>query len=484
MFLVNGYLVSFALSIIPFAVYYQKSFRLVEYFHCLKTFKICVAFFYFVFFYLFILVLFTFYDILTITHDKLWLQRKEEIGLGFILIFELIIMVIAPLIYVYLRKIEEKGKDNIDYNYNNVLGMYFGCVMLLNIGNWLFGSYYDDKKLNGTNYGFNNLVPEGLAIYSKIDHRLSQFIYFNFSLLMAIGKFIGFTYLPYGMSKFVSEFIFISNNQAGNDSMNTNVNINTSQESNQSERNNDAIEFYSAHEDYQHLASPISNSINANDSELKGFAMFSFGICSFALIVFIIYTKISIIYVKLFYNICGVDCGFLAYRYDEIISLESILTQVSFYSNDYFKLEYFIFAYLILFRMLTLIHSMSIKGISFLWVTYTQPNTAMTSFQLIHFLSNILFASFVLIYDFTYLLPDFMRFNGLDPICDYSLIQKSYCGVSFFGLIFIKVSMNYHLLMYWDIFASLIFITNSFLWAYRLIITPGIKYMSKVLNFK
>lgn len=489
MCLFNGYLVSFALSIVPFAVYYKKSFWLNEYFLCLSKLKVMMAFSYFVFLYLLILVAFTFYDILTITHDKLWLQRKEEIGLGFILLFEVVIMVIAPFLYVYSRKInnDDKDKDKDDIVNYNALGMYFGIVILFNISNFLFGNYYDAQNVNGTNYGFSSIVPEGLAIYSKIDHRLYQFIYFNFGLLMAIGKFIGFTYLPFGMSKFVSELIFISLNENAKTTKNHN-NEKSSQE-NLTLNNAEAIELYSSDEANQNLlisfpTNPIEQTnIKANnENEFRSFALFLFGIASFALILFIIYTKMSIIYIKLFYNICGVDCGLLAYRYDEIISLETILAKVSEYSNDYLKWNYFAFAYLLFFRMLTLIHSMSIKGISFLWIIYTEPNSAMTSYQLTHLLTNILFASFVLIYDFTYLLPDYMRFNGLDPICDYSLIQKSYCGVSFFGLVFIKISMNYHLFMYWDIIASLIFITNSILWAYRLIIIPGMIYIVEVCN--
>ena len=34
-------------------------------------------------------------------------------------------------------------------------------------------------------------------------------------------------------------------------------------------------------------------------------------------------------------------------------------------------------------------------------------------------------------------------FSTLDLFCDFSMINKSYCGVSFFGLVFIRISMNY-----------------------------------------
>ena len=96
----------------------------------------------------------------------------------------------------------------------------------------------------------------------------------------------------------------------------------------------------------------------------------------------------------------------------------------------------------------------------------------MLVYHIIQIYGTILFTGIVLLYDFTYLLPDYIRFNGLDPLCDYSLINKSYCGVSFYGLLFIKISMNFHLFMYWDIIASGVFITNGIIWSFRLIIRP------------
>jgi hypothetical protein len=175
------------------------------------------------------------------------------------------------------------------------------------------------------------------------------------------------------------------------------------------------------------------------------------------------------------YNICGTDCGLLAYRFDDVLSLETVTNLLSNFSqnlNMLVKFDFLFFAFLLLFRALTIYKSFSLKGISFMWKIFYKPDSEMVTYHIIQIYGTILFTGIVLLYDFTYLLPDYIRFNGLDPVCDYTLINKSYCGVSFYGLLFIKISMNFHLFMYWDIVASGVFITNGIIWSFRLIVKP------------
>ncbi len=201
-------------------------------------------------------------------------------------------------------------------------------------------------------------------------------------------------------------------------------------------------------------------------------------ILSILLVFGIIYTKITILYIKLMYNICGVDCGLLAYRFDDVLSLETftgLLSTLSQNFNVFIKFDFIFFSFLLLFRTLTIYKSFSLKGISFMWKIFYKPDPKMTRYHIVQIYATIFFTGLVLLYDFTYLFPDYIRFNGLDPVCDYTLINKSYCGVSFYGLLFIKISMNFHIFMYWDIVASAVFITNGIIWAFRLIIKPLIK---------
>ena len=175
------------------------------------------------------------------------------------------------------------------------------------------------------------------------------------------------------------------------------------------------------------------------------------------------------------YNICGADCGVLAYRFDDVYSLETITNYLSTFSqnlNISIKFDFLFFSFLLLFRTLTIYKSMKLKGLSFMWKIFYKPDPSMPTYHIIQLYSTILFTGIVLLYDFTYLLPDYIRFNGLDPVCDYSLISKSYCGVSYYELLFIKIWMNFHLFMYWDIIASGVFITNGIIWSFRLIIKP------------
>lgn len=225
---------------------------------------------------------------------------------------------------------------------------------------------------------------------------------------------------------------------------------------------------------------------NSYSTFLKTFFHFMLIIISLVTIYLIIYSKINILYSKIVYNICGADCGFLSYRFGEKFTLDFISYYLLNYSkNKYFKLDFFFLCFILIFRMLTVYKAMSVKGVGFLWKIFYAPNSNLKSCQVFLFLTIIFYTAIVLIYDFTYLIPDYLRFNGLNQLCDYTSIDKDYCGVSFFGLLFLKISMNFHAFMYFDILASGIFITTGILWVFRLIVKPVFEavYAKIVSNF-
>lgn len=446
-------LLTLGISLIPFAYYYYKSFSLSSYFKNAVAFSPMFFYLVFCFTFIFLSVILLFADVITTSHNKDVLFLKEQIGLFIFLIFILNILIVFPFFF-FLQS--ENNSTN-----KKVLIIYYIVIVSLNLKNYLLSN---NEKTN--NYGFGNKVPEELAMYSFIDNTYSKIVYYNFGLLVAFGKFLGFTYMPYGMSRWVSLYIF--QNKSDNESS-----INNGHYLSSSEEETEALS----------VNNTKNSNINYQKKNLKinSFSVveFLFGIFSFFFILLIIFTKIHILYTKVMYNICGVDCGLLAYRFDnDVLTLESIINFISRYTyNKGFKIEFFVLAYVVLFRMVTTIWSMKEKGVAFLSNILISQTRNMSKRELYLFLTVIIYTGIVLLYDFTYLLPDYMRFNNLDPLCDYSIIAKPYCGVSYFGLLFIKISMNYHVFMIWDVIASLIFITNSSLWAYRLIIHPGLSFI-------
>lgn len=757
--------ISLAITMILITWYYINSLKINTYFKNAHnwTFSVLSVF---IFTYLFFTVFFLFLDSMTISPDKEFLNFKEDFILNFLLIFEIYILIIAPITYIFLLAAYEKGEikdkksntdSNLNYevNINNItkpnnyklyLNIIFYIIYLillfcLNIfylkidlkrllSNKQSFSYDNDKNevIAYTYYG--DKVPFSLRKYSTITHEYQKIIYFNLGLLMMLGKFLGFTYMPYGMSLLVHHLIFrkednknkspfisdgpdipsktllYSQELYDKDSFNDlayNKNYipvsleekdiykrmiirNSSTEdklqeevrsSNNNDCNNEVINefqsknnFYNAitekkylipvhsknykyeNDDYdiikikrstlkkekdyseelsdksnffskckskesknceennnhaegsksdsykevsavesldetiikqkrkiskklkskseifskglisievkskksslknnenkssksidnsliqetkligdhkfsaiKHIKDNINNKqtdinipyedlenkplLDRKKSETKNekcliikkskeslvnhetLAQTEMNLCSsfnyytlylmtiligIFTVYIIIFSKINILYSKIVYNICGQQCGFLSYRFGESFTLDYIVYHLQKISTSkYFRLDFFFFSYIFVFRALTVLKSMKIKGVSFMWHIFYPPKEDLAKYQIFLFLTIILFTGVALIYDFTYLLPDYLRFNGLNQLCDYTTIDKEYCGVSFFGLMFLKISMNFHIFMYFDILASGIFITNGIIWAFRLIINP------------
>jgi hypothetical protein len=213
-----------------------------------------------------------------------------------------------------------------------------------------------------------------------------------------------------------------------------------------------------------------------------------------AICLFIIYliltSKIYIMFSKILNNICGRHCGYLTFRSsNDKLSLDNISFFLSNFTGSKFfniKFDLIFVTFIFIFRMLTAKKAFQIKGISFMWKIFKSPEKDQECRYIFLTFCVILYTTIVVLYDFAFLIPDYLRFNGLNKKCDYSNIDKDYCGTSFFGLIFLKISMNFWLFMYFDIIAAIIFLVNGTLFFYRLILNPlwNILYLKYIEEFR
>lgn len=434
----SNYGLSFVIGMVPFIIIFIKAKGVFHYFHEINNNFPLKFYVWFCFILISCCVIFFSLDVATTSHDKRILSIKEVIGMILLFIFVFDISVCVPVVLL-------SNKNHLIWYFSFLFGVNAIYLLL----SWKNGQ---------VNYGFENEVPEGLAKYAQMDSWIERCFYFNFGIAMALGKFLGFTYMPYGMSKWVSSFFDFTDKEDGSFSSEING-------SSESEEENELIS-----------SKPIKLPQKKQNKILSSLNT-TCGIILTFLIVMIVITKIVILSTKILYNICGIECGLLAYRFDtDVLSLETFLSDLTSISqHSIIKFDFLFYKSLLLFRAYTTINSIKEKGISFLSIQLIPRTQTMNTKSIFLYITVILYTSIVLIYDFTYLLPDYMRFNNLDLLCDYTMINKPYCGVSFFGLIFIKISMNYHLLMLWDILASLIFITNSTIWCFKLIIIPNVK---------
>jgi hypothetical protein len=156
----------------------------------------------FVFNFLFFAIIFLFLDVLTTSTDKDFLFFKEKFAINFLAILEIAVYILIPLLYVY-------------YLNDNAWVVYYYTYLVL----WLTTNTVYIKYLDFNNeVGYGKLVPEGLAEYSRIRSTYYRLVYFNFGLLMTIGKLLSVTYIPYGMAKYIHDLIFTTKDQQINNS--------------------------------------------------------------------------------------------------------------------------------------------------------------------------------------------------------------------------------------------------------------------------
>ena len=428
-----------------------------------------------------------------------------------------------------------------------------------------------------TETGFSSKVPKAIAENAVLKTDFERFVFFNFSIIMMIGKLFAFTYLPFGMAKYVSVLILpelkpqltslaeslenrkdntcdnkylrsesfnkertkiqkmlnngfgsssdytVHKNKKNNNNLNNSYSFTTCNKLD-NERDNEDSDFLisestdESKENKVYLNNSSRNKFkNINKKDIltnntnnlnKSFSsitiqpqqetkaktdknlivhFFKRGInlfiipaikilytfaCIF-LLFGIIETKIFILYSKQVNNICGSDCGYLSFRYDKIYTLETLVKFLTKKSENFFlELDFFFFCLIISFRILTVYNALLVKGVAFLTFTFYKIEKNISSQQIVLAVWTILFVGIIILHDVNYLIPDYIRFNGLPENCDYTMINDVNCGISYFGLILIKLNMNFHILMYYDMIASFIFIVSGLFWTYRLILKP------------
>jgi hypothetical protein len=214
------------LSLFFFFYLYIHSFKLNDYFTHAKE-KIFFIICFLVFTLLFLSIVLVFIDIMTTSTNKDFLAFKENFAILYMFLLEVVLMLFFPSIYVLylIQDINQKQEGQIDPSddltklnqvknqttakikkYITLYLIYLLVIVSLNLICVKTFPFYYNVYTNNT--GFSDKVPEGLALYGKIDSVFFQIVYFNFGLLMMIGKFLGFTYMPYGMAKYVHDLIY------------------------------------------------------------------------------------------------------------------------------------------------------------------------------------------------------------------------------------------------------------------------------------
>ena len=238
-------------------------------------------------------------------------------------------------------------------------------------------------------------------------------------------------------------------------------------------------------DDYvKNRASDIQNPYNKALLNILNYIKYFLGIayslaCLF-LLLSIIETKMSIIHSKIYHNICGEDCGYLTFRNERFYSLETLLKYLKHKAqNRFLKLDFLFFFFILWFRIQTVYEALSVKGVSILTISFFKIERNISKRKIILVVWTILFVGIVIIFDVNYLLPDYLRFNGLPERCDYTLVDEPDCGISYMGLLLMKLSMNFHILGFYDMFATIVFIVGGIYWSLVLIVSP----LCKKLNY-
>ena len=108
-------LITLSLSLFLSFYLYKNSFKLNSYFKNAKghIFSFVSTL---IFTFLMISIIFVFIDVMTTSTNKVFLNFKEKVALNFLFIFEVIIMIILPTVYInYLVKhtIEKENETNL-----------------------------------------------------------------------------------------------------------------------------------------------------------------------------------------------------------------------------------------------------------------------------------------------------------------------------------------------------------------------------------
>lgn len=343
-----------------------------------------------------------------------------------------------------------------------VVFKYLYYLLLYGMLNLLYLTYFKSLSIDYSYANISNrIVPAVLRKYSILSGNYEVLTYFNFGILMTLGKILMFTYLPFGMAKFINnllESLTIKNEKRENECLYNSI------ENAQLTRKIDICEC---------LTIQIKNGLKI-----------MFALLCFLTLITLVFTKIVIVWSKLSSNnICGVDCGLLSFRFDHNITFQNLL----FYFQNYSHVHTFIFLSMMAFRIYSMIISVKTKGIAlFLKNFYDLKAISKDPILTLLYISIFFILNIILFYDLTYVAPDYVRFFTLPKKCDFLQIDSPDCGITLYGLFYIRFSLNFIGFIYIDIFGSFVFIFSSTIWVFLLPIknTFNILFNGKGTNYK
>ena len=89
-----------------------------------------------------------------------------------------------------------------------VVFKYLYYLVLYGLLNLLYLTYFKSLSIDYTYANISNrIVPAVLRKYSILSGNYEVLTYFNFGMLMTLGKILMFTYLPFGMAKFINNLL-------------------------------------------------------------------------------------------------------------------------------------------------------------------------------------------------------------------------------------------------------------------------------------
>jgi hypothetical protein len=406
-----------------------------------KNKKIILFSFLSVFGFIFLNFIYYIFDILTTNKDKPFLHFKTNIYLYLTLTLELLILIILPFFYCFYlfsskrkeenRKIQLMGKGFKYFKVRDSFKILFGYlnyIMILFLFNYFYYYYIFLSS--------NNKTYKHFGFYSYIEEN----VYLNLFLFLFFGKFIGFTYIPYGLASITAktidltdEQIFITNHYDNEENL------------------------YLVNSDQRH-SNEGSNKQHIKHSFLKRLLFVL--CCNF--IVIMILSSFSLIV-----NFCSKTIFQTTSKFNLVYTLDDISLSLK---NIYGSFAQFSFFLLVLFfKIFALIEGLNDKGVAVLYCPFFKFEENLPKSKRMIMLWIILYSTIIMFCDFNYLIPSISFYNNDSLNCLKNQDENS-CGISVNGSIILKIQNKFYFYREFEIISSMIFVLSCTYWVFNLII--------------
>ena len=338
-----------------------------------------------------------FYDVLTTNSKENFLFLKEKFYLCFIFILDLLLFIILPLFccfYFYKLKKKEEDvylrsnclKSEKSFKLRDSTKIIFSLInyiLLIFLFNYLY-------------YMFN---PISLEINNdsklKFNSIIEEIIYLNFCFLMILGKFIGFTYIPYGMVLYTLNIFKLNEEFTPNYYQRDQTDIEENVSLCENNFENNLIE------------EPMDRSKLNFYSRL---VLFIFG----SLFMVIIIISWSTFIINHILELLGNHNR----SFNTIFTMNNILI---FLQRNFGNITQFSFFFLFLiFKLYALIESFKSRGVALLWSNFYKIDKKLSNHQKIACLWIKVYCTIVMIFDFFILTPTISENNNISSNCNLS----------------------------------------------------------------